>query len=147
MKNWWIPTCRTLFLELPTLKIPTVCKPEWGKKKTVYIVQRLGLEIHTGSLWKLKTNEQLTIFLNVLTAAVDHPRHLTVDGIETQPFISVLFLFAWRFSRQGELQRLEETRLVVIQVCDGVHRHATLVRNNEKKGGGINVNIEWFFGG
>lgn len=69
----------------------------------------------------------------MLTAAVDHPGHLTVDGIEAQPFVSVLLLFAWRFSRQGELQRLEETRLVVVQVCNGVHRHAALVGNEAKK--------------
>lgn len=70
---------------------------------------------------------QLTVFLDVLTAAVDHPRHLAIDWIEAQPFVPVLFLFARRLRRQGELQRLEEARLVVVQVRDGVHRHGSLV--------------------
>lgn len=62
----------------------------------------------------------------MLTAAVDHPGHLTVDGIEAQPFVPVLLLFAWCFGRQWELQRLQQAGLIVIQVCDGVHWHATL---------------------
>ena len=72
----------------------------------------------------------LTIFLDVLTAAVDHPGHLAVNGIEAQPFVPVLLLFAWRLSWQGELQRLEQARLVVVQVGDGVHWHASLEVNN-----------------
>lgn len=28
-----LPTCLTLFFELPTLNIPTVCRPEWEKKE------------------------------------------------------------------------------------------------------------------
>lgn len=60
----------------------------------------------------------LTIFLDVLTAAVHHSGHLTVNGIEAQPFVPVLLLFTWRFSRQRELQCLEKAGLVVIQVCD-----------------------------
>ena len=62
-----------------------------------------------------------TVFLDVLTAAVDHPGHLTVDGIEAQPLVPVLLLFARRLGRQGELQGLEQAGLVVIQVRDRVH--------------------------
>lgn len=65
--------------------------------------------------------QQITVFFDVLTAAVDHPGHLTVNGIEAQPFVPVLLLFIQRFSRQGELQRLQQAGLVVVQVCDGVH--------------------------
>lgn len=57
----------------------------------------------------------------MLTAAVDHPGHLAVDGIEAQPFVPVLLLFARRLGGQGELQRLKQARLVVVQVGDGVH--------------------------
>lgn len=72
--------------------------------------------------------KQITVFFDVLTAAVDHPGHLAVDGIEAQPFVPVLLLLARRFGRQGELQCLQQAGLVVIQVCDGVHRHSTLDR-------------------
>lgn len=71
-----------------------------------------------------------TVFLDVLTAAVDHPGHLPVDGVQAQTFVPVLFLLALRLGRQGELQRLEEAGLVVVQVCDGIHRHASLVGNH-----------------
>lgn len=57
----------------------------------------------------------------MLTAAVDHPGHLAVDGIEAQPFVPVLLLFARRLGGQGELQRLKQAGLVVVQVGDGVH--------------------------
>lgn len=81
--------------------------------------------------WGLKTGlwwmvQQITVFFDVLTAAVDHPGHLAVDGIEAQPFVPVLLLLTRRFGRQRELQRLQQAGLVVIQVCDGVHWHATL---------------------
>lgn len=68
----------------------------------------------------------LTVFLDVLTAAVDHPGHLAVDGIEAQPLVPMLLLLTRRVGRQRELQRLEQARLVVVQVGDGVHRHAPL---------------------
>lgn len=62
----------------------------------------------------------------MLTAAVDHSGHLAVDGVEAQPLVPVLLLFVGRFGRQGELQGLEQARLVVVQVRDGVHRHGSL---------------------
>ncbi len=70
--------------------------------------------------------ELLTVFLDVLTAAVDHPWHLTVDGIEAQSFVPVLLLLTRRLSRQRELQSLEKAGLVVVQVSDRVNRHASL---------------------
>lgn len=65
--------------------------------------------------------ELLTVFFDVLAAAVDHPGHLAVDGIEAQPFVPVLLLLARRLGRQRELQGLEQAGLVVVQVRDGVH--------------------------
>lgn len=71
-------------------------------------------------------NWTLTIFLDVLTAAVNHPGDLPVDGIEAQPLVPVLLLLVRCFSWQGQLQRLQEAGLVVVQVSDGVHRHSSL---------------------
>jgi len=68
----------------------------------------------------------LTVFLNVLAAAVHHPGHLAVDGVEAQPFVPVLLILIRRLERQRELQGLEEAGLVVVQVRDGVHRHGAL---------------------
>lgn len=50
----------------------------------------------------------LTIFLDVLTAAVHNPWHLTVDRIQTQPFVPVFLLLTGSFGWQGELQRLQQ---------------------------------------
>lgn len=39
-------TCRTLFLELPTRKIPTVCKPSYGESRQHTRVKQSGRQKH-----------------------------------------------------------------------------------------------------
>lgn len=75
--------------------------------------------------------EALTIFLQVLAAAVQHTRHLSVDGVQAELRVAHLLLLAGRLHGHGQLQSLQQTRVTVVQVSDAVHRHAALQEINQ----------------
>lgn len=60
------------------------------------------------------------------TAAVHQPGDLSVDRIQTEFLISGLFFFILSLSRQWELQSFQQSRMIVIKICDRIHWHGTL---------------------
>lgn len=94
-----LPTCLTRFFELPTLKIPTVCKPEWGgnyeELGSIYYLEFVGT-----SCIGVQGGGMRTILLKVLAAAVQHTGHLPVDWVQAQPLVLLLLLLASWFRRK-----------------------------------------------
>ena len=88
--------------------------------------------MHAGACFLLRlctsASELCTIFFQVLAAEIHYPRHLPVNGVEAELFVLVLLPAAGRLVRPGELESLQQPRLVVIQVGDAIHRHSTLSR-------------------
>lgn len=67
-----------------------------------------------------------TMFLQVQAAALHYPGHLSKDVVEAEILVPLLLLVAGCLGWQGQLQGLQQTRLVVIQVSDAIHRHSSL---------------------
>lgn len=69
--------------------------------------------------------------LDVTAAPLQHARHLSVDGVEAQlglgPPLGRAHLFQLQLGRVRELQRLQEARLTLYKVRDGVHRQTALM--------------------
>lgn len=122
----WELTCRTLFLELPTRKIPTVCKPKNtnGCRKV----------LSPWSVWRVGRSASLTVSLDVAAAPLQDARHLSVDGVEAQfrlrPPLGRAGLLQLQLSRVRELQRLQQARLTLYKVRDGVHWQTALIRRD-----------------
>lgn len=67
----------------------------------------------------------LTVVLDVTAAPLHHPRHLSVDGVEAElglgPPLRARRLLQLQLGWVGELQRLQQSRLALYKVRDGVH--------------------------
>lgn len=67
----------------------------------------------------------LTVSLDVAAAPLQDARHLSVDGVEAQlrlsPPLGGTGLFQLQLRRVRELQRLQQARLTLYKVRDGVH--------------------------
>lgn len=55
-----------------------------------------------------------TVFLQMLAAEIHHPGHLSVDRVEAELLVVVLFTVAACLRWQRELKGLQEPRLVII---------------------------------
>lgn len=73
----------------------------------------------------------LTVSLDVTAAPLQHAGHLPVDGVEAQlglgPSLRGARLLQLQLGRVRELQRLQQARLTLHEVGDGVHRQAALM--------------------
>lgn len=67
-----------------------------------------------------------TVFLQVLAAEIHRPGHLSVNRVKAELFVTALLPVASCLFWQGQLEGLQEPRLVIIKVSDAIHRHSTL---------------------
>lgn len=76
----------------------------------------------------------LTVSLDVTAAPLQHTRHLSVDGVEAQlglgPPLGRADIFKLQLGRVRELQRLQQARLTLYKVRDGVHRQTALMETD-----------------
>lgn len=113
-------TCRTLFLELPTRKIPTVCKPE--QRHECFTSGNNLIHIHK----MIDASEVCTIFFQVLAAEINYPWHLSVNRVKAELFVTGFLPVPGCLIWQRQLKGLQQPSLVIIEVSDAIHRHSTL---------------------
>lgn len=76
----------------------------------------------------------LTVVLDVAAAPLQHPGHLSVDGVEAELGLgpplrrAARRLLQLELGRVGELQCLQQARLTIYEVGDGVHGQTALQR-------------------
>lgn len=80
---------------------------------------------------RVKYSWCLTVGLDVTAAPLQHPGHLPVDGVEAElglgpPLRRAGWLLQLQLGRVRELQRLQQARLTIYKVRDGVHWQTTL---------------------
>lgn len=62
----------------------------------------------------------------MLAAEVNHPRHLSVNGVKAELLVLLLLLVGGGVIWERQLKGLQEPRLVIIKICDAIHRYPAL---------------------